>query len=100
MRVVVVGGGVAGLAAASEAHSLGAEVTLLESSESYLPPKSGWPSLLSGEAQPSPPETPDHELREYSKMDSLLTEVNVAERTAMTARVLVEYDLSVIASGS
>src|SRR3989454_6181862 len=100
MRVVVVGGGVAGLAAASEAHSLGAEVTLLESSESYLPPKSGWPSLLSGEAQPSPPEKPDHELREYSKMDSLVAEVNVAERTARTSRGPVEYDSIVIATGS
>jgi len=100
MRVVVVGGGVAGLAAASEAHSLGAEVTLLESSESYLPPKSGWPSLLSGEAQPGPSERIDHELREFSKMGSLVAEVNVAERTARTSRGPVEYDSIVIATGS
>src|SRR2546422_2986456 len=100
MRVVVVGGGVAGLAAASEAHSLGAEVTLLESSESYLPPKSGWPSLLSGEAQLSPPERPDYELREHAKIGSLVAEVNVAERTARTSRGPVEYDSIVIATGS
>ncbi len=100
MRVVVVGGGVAGLAAASEAHSLGAEVTLLESSESYLPPKSEWPSLLSGESQLSPPERPDYELREHSKIGSLVAEVNVAERTARTSRGPVEYDSIVIATGS
>src|SRR2546422_1960719 len=100
MRVVVVGGGVAGLAAASEAHSLGAEVTLLESSESYLPPKSGWPSLLSGEAQPSLSERPDFEPREFSKMGSVVVEVDVAERTTRTSRGPVEYDSIVIATGS
>src|SRR2546426_10742270 len=100
MRVVVVGGGVAGLAAASEAHSLGAEVTLLESSESYLPPKSGWPSLLSGEAQPSPPERPDSELGEFSRMGSGVDEVDVAERTAKTSRGPVKYDSIVITTGS
>src|SRR5712692_7520888 len=100
MRVVVVGGGVAGLAAASEAHSLGAEVALLESSESYLPPKSGWPSLLSGEAQLSPSERHDYELREFSKMGSVVAEVNVTERTARTSRGPVEYDSIVIATGS
>src|SRR3989442_6788782 len=100
MRVVVVGGGVAGLAAASEAYSLGAEVALLESSESYLPPKSGWPSLLSGEAQLSPSERPDYELREFSKMGSVVAEVDVTERTARTSRGPVEYDSIVIATGS
>ena len=100
MRVVVVGGGVAGLAAASEAHSLGADVTLLERSESYLPPKSGWPSLLSGEAQPSLSERHDYELREVSKMGSVVDEVDVAERTAKTSRGPVEYDSIVMATGS
>ena len=100
MRVVVVGGGVAGLAAASEAHSLGAEVTLLERSESYLPPKSGWPSLLSGEAQPSLSERHDYELREFSKMGSAVDEVDVAGRTAKTSRGPVEYDSIVMATGS
>src|SRR2546426_169868 len=100
MRVVVVGGGVAGLAAASEAHSLGADVTLLERSESYLPPKSGWPSLLSGEAQPSLSERYGYELREFSKMGSVVDEVEVAERTAKTSRGPVEYDSIVMATGS
>jgi NADH oxidase (H2O2-forming) len=100
MRVVVVGGGVAGVAAASEAHSLGAEVTLLERSESYIPPKSSWPSLLSGEAQPSPSERPDYEVREFSRMGSVVDEVDVAERTAMTSKGPVEYDSIVIATGS
>src|SRR2546428_136324 len=100
MRVVVVGGGVAGRAAASEARSLDATVTLLERSESYLPPKSGWPSLLSGEAQPSPPERPDSELGEFSRMGSGVDEVDVAERTAKTSRGPVKYDSIVITTGS
>src|SRR3989442_6776191 len=100
MRVVVVGGGVAGLAAASEAYSLGAEVALLESSESYLPPKSGWPSLLSGEAQLSPSERPDYELREFSKMGSVVAEGDGTERTGKTSRSRVEYGSIVIATGS
>jgi len=100
MRVVVVGGGVAGLAAASEAQSLGAEVSLLERSESYLPPKSGWPSLLSGEAQPSLSERPEYEHGEFSRMGSLVEEVDVAERTAKTSTGPVEYDSIVIATGS
>src|SRR5712691_7197489 len=100
MRVVVVGGGVAGVAAASEAHSLGAEVTLLERSESYLPPKSSWPSLLSGEAQPSLAERPDSELREFSRMGSVVNELDIIKRTAKTSRGPIEYDSIVIATGS
>src|SRR5712692_4389466 len=100
MRVVVVGGGVAGIAAASEACSLGAKVTLLERSESYLPPKSGWLSLLSGEAQPNLAERPDCELGEFSRMGSVVDEVDVAERTAKTSMGPVKYDSIVIATGS
>jgi NADH oxidase (H2O2-forming) len=100
MKVVVVGGGVAGHAAASEAHTLGATVTLLERSESYLPPMSWWPSLLSGEAQPSLPERPDNDLRKFSRMGSVVDEVDVAERTAKTPMGAVEYDSIVIATGS
>lgn len=44
--VAVVGGGVAGLAAARSACEHGAEVTLLESESELPPPRSQWPRLI------------------------------------------------------
>ncbi len=102
-RVVVVGGGVAGVVAALEANSLGAEVILFERSRSAMPPKSAWPSLLSGDLKPdesgaaaSTPPLPEG----LSRFGEVVEEVDVARKTARTSRERVKFDSIVIATGS
>ncbi len=99
MKVVIIGGGVAGAAAASEAHALGADVTILEGSESYPPPKSGWPSILSGEAKPDM-ERPEPELQEFSVMGAVANGVDVVKRIVKTSRGSFDFDSLVVATGS
>jgi len=102
-RVIVVGGGIAGLGAAREADSLGAKVTLFEQSASILPPRSTWPDLISGGLRPdleNPAIAPPALQGGVVRYGEGAQKVDVADRTVRTPRGSYRYDSIVVASGS
>jgi CoA-dependent NAD(P)H sulfur oxidoreductase len=107
-RVVVIGGGAAGVAASVEASRLGAEVVLLEASDRLPPNRSLLPYLLSGRLSPQEVVTTDSDELPRSfgihvELEHGVKRIDLAARSVQSARPgrnRIRYDALVIATGS
>ncbi len=105
MQTVVIGAGVAGRAAAREASSRGAHVTLIERSPSLPLRKDGWPRLISREVHLDQLEMEaDQTLRQLAPAEARFSEsvdgVDLVRRRLKTSRGAVPFDSLIIATGS
>ncbi len=104
-RVLVAGGGVAGVTAAISASLMGAEVLVAEGSEHLATNKSLLPLLISGEVPAAELSLADpRELNSRFGIEVRLSEpvlsVDAAAGTARTPRGRIEFDSAVLCSGS
>ncbi len=109
-RVLVAGGGAAGVAAAVEASGSGAEVRLVESSERLAPNRSLLPYLLSGRCSPDDiwSSDPDELSKKFDIEVSLrqhIQSVDAGARSVQTAgfgsvRERYPFDALILATGS
>jgi NADPH-dependent 2,4-dienoyl-CoA reductase/sulfur reductase-like enzyme len=105
MRVLVAGGGVAGVAAAISASSVGAEVTLVERSRVVGFSRAALPLLLDGRASVNELVLPDAKELESARSVELRTGESVVavrerERLLETSERTIRYDSLVVATGS
>lgn len=101
VRVGIVGGGIAGVAAAKAASTNGAEVVLYERNEQLPPPRNEWPSLLAGEQVVSA-ERASETLSDFDVRLNTGTQVRSVDdgSRVITDNGSTSFDRVVLASGS
>ena len=103
-RVLVAGGGIAGVAAAVSASKNGARATIAEGSPCPFPDKSLLPRLLSGESPPDPGTAEAENLEARFGIEVRYAEpvvsVDPGSGCARTSNGRLEFDRLVLATGS